>query len=32
MGRSTELPIGMADGLSVADRRIAERLEIAYAC
>ncbi|MBN2231623.1 MAG: 4Fe-4S binding protein [Deltaproteobacteria bacterium] len=32
MGRSTELPIGMSDGLSVADKRIAERLEIDYAC
>ncbi|RMG87579.1 MAG: 4Fe-4S dicluster domain-containing protein [Candidatus Dadabacteria bacterium] len=32
MGRSTELPIGMSDGLSVADRAIADRLQIAYAC
>ncbi|MBI5142425.1 MAG: 4Fe-4S binding protein [Nitrospirae bacterium] len=32
MGRSTELPIGMSDGLSVADRAIAERLGISYAC
>jgi len=32
MGRSTELPIGMSDGLSVSDRAIAERLQISYAC
>jgi len=32
MGRSTELPIGMSDGLSVDDKAIAERLEISYAC
>ncbi len=32
MGRSTELPIGMADGLSTDDRAMAERLEISYAC
>jgi glutamate synthase (NADPH) large chain len=32
MGRSTELPIGMSDGLSVDDRAIADRLEINYAC
>jgi len=32
MGRSTELPIGMSDGLSVDDRAIADRLEISYAC
>ena len=32
MGRSTELPIGMSDGLSVGDKAIAERLEISYAC
>jgi glutamate synthase (NADPH/NADH) large chain len=32
MGRSTELPIGMSDGLSVADKAIAERLKIDYAC
>ncbi len=32
MGRSTELPIGMSDGLSVDDRAIAERLRIDYAC
>jgi glutamate synthase (NADPH) large chain len=32
MGRSTQLPIGMADGLSVGDRAIADRLRIDYAC
>jgi glutamate synthase (NADPH/NADH) large chain len=32
MGRSTELPIGMSDGLSVDDKAIAERLQIDYAC
>ncbi len=32
MGRSTELPIGMSDGLSVDDKAIAERLQISYAC
>ena len=32
MGRSTELPIGMSDGLSVADRAVADRLQISYAC
>ncbi len=32
LGRSTELPIGMSDGLSVDDPAIAERLQIAYAC
>jgi len=32
MGRSTELPIGMSDGLSVSDIAIAERLGISYAC
>jgi glutamate synthase (NADPH/NADH) large chain len=32
MGRSTELPIGMSDGLSVSDPAIAERLQISYAC
>ncbi len=32
MGRSTQLPIGMSDGLSVGDKAIAERLEIDYAC
>jgi glutamate synthase (NADPH/NADH) large chain len=32
MGRSTELPIGMSDGLSVDDKAIADRLGISYAC
>jgi glutamate synthase (NADPH) large chain len=32
MGRSTELPIGMSDGLSIGDRAMAERLQIDYAC
>ncbi len=32
MGRSTELPIGMSDGLSIDDRAMAEKLEISYAC
>lgn len=32
MGRSTELPIGMSDGLSIDDKAIAERLKISYAC
>jgi len=32
MGRSTELPIGMSDGLSADDPAIAERLNISYAC
>jgi len=32
MGRSTELPIGMSDGLSVDDPAIANRLQISYAC
>ncbi len=32
MGRSTQLPIGMSDGLSVGDKEIAERLQIDYAC
>lgn len=32
MGRSTELPIGMSDGLSIEDRAMAERLQIDYAC
>jgi glutamate synthase (NADPH/NADH) large chain len=32
LGRSTELPIGMSDGLSVGDKAIAERLKIDYAC
>lgn len=32
MGRSTELPIGMSDGLSIEDKAMADRLEINYAC
>lgn len=32
MGRSTELPIGMSDGLGVDDAAIAERLSISYVC
>lgn len=32
MGRSTELPIGMSDGLSIDDHAMAERLGISYAC
>jgi glutamate synthase (NADPH/NADH) large chain len=32
MGRSTELPIGMSDALSIQDKAMAERLEINYAC
>jgi len=32
MGRSTELPIGMSDGLSINDKAMADRLEISYAC
>ncbi len=32
MGRSTELPIGMSDGLGVDDKAIADRLEISYVC
>lgn len=32
MGRSTELPIGMSDGLSADDAAVAERLRISYAC
>ncbi len=32
MGRSTELPIGMSDGLSIDDKAMADRLEISYAC
>lgn len=32
MGRSTEIPIGMSDGLSIDDKEIAERLGISYAC
>lgn len=32
MGRSTELPIGMSDGISADDPAIAERLKISYVC
>jgi glutamate synthase (NADPH) large chain len=32
MGRSTQLPIGMSDGLSIGDKAMAERLKIDYAC
>jgi len=32
MGRSTELPIGMSDGISTDDHAIAERLQISYVC
>ena len=32
LGRSTELPIGMSDGLSIDDKAMAERLGISYAC
>jgi glutamate synthase (NADPH/NADH) large chain len=32
MGRSTELPIGMSDGISTDDHAIAERLQINYVC
>ncbi len=32
MGRSTQLPIGMSDGLSVSEESIAKRLQINYAC
>ncbi len=32
MGRSTELPIGMSDGLSIDDMAMSERLKIDYAC
>ncbi len=31
MGRSTQLPIGMSDGLSIGDEKMAERLQINYA-
>jgi len=31
LGRSTSLPIGMADALGIADRAAAERLGIQYA-
>jgi glutamate synthase (NADPH/NADH) large chain len=32
MGRSTQLPIGMSDGLSASEEDIARRLQISYAC
>lgn len=32
MGRSTELPIGMSDGISIDDKEMAERLGISYVC
>jgi glutamate synthase (NADPH/NADH) large chain len=32
LGRSTELPIGMSDALGVADKEIAERLQISFVC
>lgn len=32
MGRSTELPIGMSDGISIDDKDMAERLKISYVC
>ncbi len=32
MGRSTELPIGMSDGISSDDPAVAERLDISYVC
>jgi glutamate synthase (NADPH/NADH) large chain len=32
MGRSTELPIGMSDALSIDDPAMAERLKIKYNC
>ena len=32
MGRSTELPIGMSDALSINDKAMSERLKIDYAC
>jgi glutamate synthase (NADPH/NADH) large chain len=32
MGRSTELPIGMSDGISIDDPAMAERLKIKYNC
>ncbi|MDA8171799.1 MAG: glutamate synthase-related protein [Nitrospiraceae bacterium] len=32
LGRSTELPIGMSDGLSVGNKEIADALGISYAC
>lgn len=32
MGRSTELPIGMSDGISIDDESASKRLEISYVC
>jgi glutamate synthase (NADPH/NADH) large chain len=32
MGRSTELPIGMSDGISSDDPAVAERLKIRFSC
>jgi glutamate synthase (NADPH/NADH) large chain len=32
MGRSTELPIGMSDGISADDPAVADRLKISYVC
>jgi glutamate synthase (NADPH/NADH) large chain len=32
MGRSTQLPIGMSDGLSAGDKAVADRLKINYVC
>lgn len=32
MGRSTELPIGMSDGIGIDDKEMAERLQISYVC
>ena len=32
LGRSTELPIGMSDGLGVSEKDIADRLKISYVC
>jgi glutamate synthase (NADPH/NADH) large chain len=32
MGRSTQLPIGMSDGLSASEEEIARRLQINYVC
>jgi glutamate synthase (NADPH/NADH) large chain len=31
MGRSTQLPIGMSDGLSIDDKAIADQLQISFA-
>ena len=32
MGRSTQLPIGMSDGLSIANKEMADRLKINFVC